>query len=86
MTFEMETATYEANKDRLLAEHYGEHVLIRGSEIVGVFPDHGAALKAGYLRFGYVDLFTKKIQRRERPLTLAAIPPRPSARKVQAHR
>lgn len=71
-----EMAAYATHKERLLAEHRGKFVLIHGSEIVGVFDTQREALTFGYLRFGYVDLFTKRIQRRERRLTLAWVPPR----------
>ncbi len=81
-----EIATYEANKERLLAEHRGRFVLIHGSEIVGVFRTQTEALVAGYQRFGYVDLFTKRIQRREKPLTLACVLPRPGGSKVPTRR
>ena len=83
---ETETATYEAQKERLLAEHRGRFVLIHGAEIVGVFDTQSEALVAGYRRFGYVDLFTKRLQRREKALTLACVLPRPDGTKVQTRR
>ena len=72
----LETATYQAHERRLLAEHRGKFVLIHLSDVVGVFETQQEALVAGYERFGYVDLFTKRIARREKPLTLACVPPR----------
>jgi hypothetical protein len=83
---ESESAAYEAHKGRLLAEHRGKFVLIHGSEIVGVFDTQGEALVAGYQRFGYVDLFTKRLLRRQKPLTLACVLPRSLGTKVSTRR
>lgn len=82
----MESATFETVKERLLAEHRGKFVLIHGSEVIGVFDTQGDALVEGYRRFGYVDLFTKRLVRRERPLTLASVPPGRRGSKVPAPR
>ena len=79
-------AAYEAHRERLLAEHRGKFVLIHGSEIVGVFDTQDAALVAGYQKFGYVDLFTKRLLRREKPLTLACLAPRPGGSKLSPRR
>jgi hypothetical protein len=51
-----------------------------------VFDTQGDALVEGYRRFGYVDLFTKRLVRRERPLTLASVPPGRRGSKVPAPR
>lgn len=54
--FVEEQAAYEAAKDKLIAEHgEGSYVLIRDSEIVGVFSGmrgEDGALAAGYAKFG----------------------------------
>lgn len=82
----IETATYEAHKERLLAEHRGKFVLIHGSEIVGLYDSQRDALVAGYGKFGYVDLFTKRLTRREKKLSLACAAPRPRGSKVPPRR
>jgi hypothetical protein len=50
MLFNEETITYAAHLDELLA-HEGQYVLIKGREIVGIFPTQRAALDEAVDRF-----------------------------------
>lgn len=63
-----ELATYAANLDRLL-ENAGDYVLIRKSEICGVFAERGEAEEEGLNRFGDVPVLIKRIARYQ-PLVL----------------
>jgi hypothetical protein len=52
---------YDANLRRWLEEHEGQHVLIKGHDVIGFYPTRDEALAAGYARLGVVPLFVKKI-------------------------
>jgi hypothetical protein len=56
-----EMATYRRCLPGLLREHEGEFVLIKGTEIAGVFPNRSAGLREGYRRFGIVPLLVRQI-------------------------
>ncbi len=56
-----ETAAYHAHLPRLLREHSGQFVLIKGDEVVGIFPDRSSALEDGYRRFGIVSFLVREI-------------------------
>jgi hypothetical protein len=60
--------TYRREVGRLLAEgKEGQHVLIKGDEIIGFWDTHVGALAAGYERFGRADPFlVHQVQERER--------------------
>jgi hypothetical protein len=45
--------TFQRERSRLLAEgHKGSFAVVRGEEVIGVYPDEDAGLRAGYERFG----------------------------------
>jgi len=56
-----EMATFRDRLPELLCEHEGEFVLIKGTEIAGVFLDRSEALREGYRRFGIVPLLVRQI-------------------------
>jgi hypothetical protein len=56
-----EQAVYEAQQRRWLRGHEGEHVLIKGDEVLGFFATRDEALVVGYARFGVVPLFVKQV-------------------------
>jgi hypothetical protein len=60
-TLNREQAVYEANLPRWVPDHEGEHVLIKGSEVVGFYATRDEALAAGYARFGVVPLLVKLV-------------------------
>jgi hypothetical protein len=55
-----ELTTYGAHLEELLA-HEGQYVLIKGREVVGIFPERGAALDEAVDRFGDYPAMVKRI-------------------------
>jgi len=49
---ETELATFEKHRETLEAGHKGDYVVIRGTEIVGTYPDCDTAARAAIERFG----------------------------------
>ena len=66
-SFETERRTYQRELPRLLAAA-GQFVVIRGDDVIGIFPTHDAALDAGYAYCGLVPLLVRQIQEHERPI------------------
>lgn len=62
---ETERRTWERLKPELVAKHEGKYVLIKGTEVGGIFDDRRSALEAGYSRWGYVALMVHHIQAEE---------------------
>ena len=60
-----ERATWERLKPELLAEHEGKFVLIRGTEVAGIFETFDDAVEFGFGRWGYVSLYVHKIAAEE---------------------
>jgi hypothetical protein len=61
-----EWRTFQRERGRLLAEgHKGRFALVKGDELVGMYPDEDAALRAGYERFGLVSFMVKQIMAEE---------------------
>jgi hypothetical protein len=54
-------------------EREGQHVLIKGEEIVGFFPTREEALVDGFSRFGIVPFLVKQIAQNEPVYTLAHV-------------
>jgi hypothetical protein len=69
---ERELKTYQRHKEKLLAKAEGKYVLIKNSQVVGVFDTDGAALREGARRFGNVPFLVKKIVRVEVPLDFSS--------------
>jgi len=63
--FEEELRTFESRKDELVAQGEGKYVLIRGSDIAGIWTTYEDALQAGYQKFGLQGFFVRKIERIE---------------------
>lgn len=64
-----EHEAYEAEKENLLLTSEGRYVLIRGSEIVGVFDTASEAIGHGYRTFGNVPFLVKVVARIESPVS-----------------
>ncbi|MBI2531017.1 MAG: hypothetical protein HYW03_02185 [Deltaproteobacteria bacterium] len=62
-----EIKTYEQQRDNLLGTSEGKFVLIRGSQVVGVFDSKMDAIAAGYQQFGNVPFLVKQIVKIETP-------------------
>jgi len=67
-----ELATYQAQKNNLLAKARGKFVLIKGDQIVGIFENRIDAVRQGYKNFGNVPFLTKEILEIEIPLNFTS--------------
>ena len=61
MALELELETFEAKLPELRAAHEGKFALVRGTEIVGIFPTRNDAVDAGYDKFGLTPFFVQRI-------------------------
>jgi hypothetical protein len=64
---EQEFRTYEKHKADLLSKGKGKYVLIKGDEIIGIFPRQFAAINQGYKQLGIVPFLVKRIVEVEGP-------------------
>jgi hypothetical protein len=71
--FDREKRVYETHKQELLASAEGKFVLIHGDQIEGVFESRTDAIKHGFERFGHVPIFTKRIERYEKPARFTSL-------------
>jgi hypothetical protein len=63
MALEAELATYERLKPELLADQakVGKYVLIKGDQLLGVYPTREEALEQGYERYLFEAFMVKQI-------------------------
>ncbi len=61
MPLEQEIKTYNELKNKLLKESRGKFVLIKGSEVLGVYENKDTALSEGYKKFGNQEFLVKEI-------------------------
>lgn len=61
MSLDQELKTYEREKEKLLSEAGGKFVLIKESEILGVFASQEDALAEGYKKFGNEEFLVKEV-------------------------
>jgi len=59
--YDVERATYQRLKAGLLADYAGKHVVLVGNEIAGPFDTFGAAVDAGYDRFGAGAVYVRQV-------------------------
>ena len=65
---------YRREAGRLLAEgHGGQHVLIKGEQVIGLWDTHDEALLAGYQRFADQPFLVHQVQERERVLRCVSV-------------
>jgi len=64
-----EAAIYAAMKPDLLA-HEGQYVVIKGREVVGIYPTLDEVEDVAFARFGMEPVFVKQIRRDESPAIL----------------
>src|SRR6516164_6222887 len=57
-----EEAAYAREEQRLVRDHLGWVAVIRGDEVVSVFPTADEAILEGYRRFGNVRMIFKEIR------------------------
>lgn len=65
MELEKEYVYYQANKDRLVKEHPGKFVLIKGVQIAGYHSSEQKAYEDGLKRFGNQPFFITRVTREE---------------------
>ncbi len=65
-----ERATYATAKDELVASHEGQYVLIKGSEVVGIYPTMDEVEGAAIDTFGDEPRLIRRIQRDDAPAIL----------------
>jgi hypothetical protein len=65
-TLAEELATYRARLPELVQEHQGDSLLIKGTEIIGFFPDDDSAFQEGRRRFGAAPVLVKEVAFPER--------------------
>ena len=70
-----EITAYCAHLPRRLREHRGQFVLIKGDDVVGIFPDRSTALEDGYRRFGIVSFLVREITDSEPVIYLPNVAP-----------
>jgi len=56
-----EIAVYRLLLPELLRDHEGQYVLVKGTEVIGVFPDRSQALREGYRRFDVSPFLVRQI-------------------------
>ena len=74
MALEHESQVYRSNLMTMLGVNevnVGKYVVIRGDEILGIFPDYGAALEAGYRRCGLAPFLVRKLERNQTVMFLS---------------
>lgn len=67
MALEQELETYRRELPGLLTRE-GQHVLIHGDAVAGVFPSRDDALLAGYERYDHAPFLVKQIRANEPPV------------------
>jgi len=67
-----ELATYEQQRDHLLATAEGKFVLIYGEEILGIYETKMDAITQGYTQLGHVPFLVKQVVQIEIPETFVS--------------
>ena len=65
---QVEFETYLAQKPELLRLGEHQYVLIKATEVEGIYQNFESALKRGYERFGFSAFFIRKIEAVEVPV------------------
>ena len=58
---QQELATYQEQRERLLAIAKGKYVLIKGDRVLGVFDTEQDAIRQGYHQLGNVPFLAKQV-------------------------
>lgn len=67
-SLETELKTFEEHRERLLGTATGKFVLIRGTEVIGVYDSKPDAIRQGYQQFGNVPFLVKQITEVDTPV------------------
>ena len=73
MKLKQEYVYYQANKAKLLKEHSGRFVLVKGRGVIGFFGSGEEAYKVGLERFGNQPFLIKQITKEEEILQTPAL-------------
>lgn len=73
MELDEEIHTFTAHRAELLAQHKGAVALVKGAEVIGIFPDEESAYEEGLKRFGNVPFLVQPITEDELIDTMPAV-------------
>ena len=62
LILEAELKLYEEKKQELLSHDAGKYVLIKNTDIIGIFESEKDAIRAGIEKFGNVPFLVKRIE------------------------
>ena len=68
-----ELETYEAKRDDLVRQAEGSYVLIKGTEVAGIYPTAEEAYEAGLARFGLDGFMMREIRKHDIPVSIPTL-------------
>jgi hypothetical protein len=68
-----EIATYQAQRAKLVDEHNGEYVLIRGDKVIGFYKTEAEAFCVGYEKFLNEPFLVRAIAETETPVFFTSL-------------
>jgi hypothetical protein len=68
-----EIATYQGQRAKLVDEHNGEYVLIKGDNVVGFYKTEAEALSVGYEKFLNEPFLVRSISEAETPVFFTSL-------------
>ena len=73
MALEPELKFFAENKTKLTKAHFGKFVLVKGSELIGVFDNAETALAEGAKRFGTDSFLVRQLNPDEKDIYIPAL-------------
>lgn len=73
MALEQELKFFAENKTKLTKAHFGKFVLVKGSELIGVFDNAETALAEGAKRFGTESFLVRQLNPEEKDIYIPAL-------------
>jgi hypothetical protein len=73
MALENELAYFEENRAKLVAQHLGKYVVIKGDKLVGAFDTPQAAYEAAVLEFGAESFLMRQVLPNDAPAQAPAL-------------
>jgi len=73
MALEQELKFFAENKTKLTKAHFGKFVLVKGSELIGVFDNAETALTEGAKRFGTESFLVRQLNPEEKDIYIPAL-------------
>ena len=65
MVLDAERIFFESHKQEWLGEHVGQYVLVKGSDLIGMYPDAQTAYSKGLAHFGLQPFLVKEVREEE---------------------